>query len=580
MARDEIKGARVEVSYLNENNSWISKLRHPLLYDDQVLETELISIDDETSLLDDLEASLAPWVRLSSGLYNMISDERSLDGFRDIVGGLKDTITNQNQRFNDIKKFRSTQLIVEVPYPHPSGLKKIRILSMGFAQSRYVSPDHHLLKKLPGFIVENSVWEKNWGQIDITIDLDEITKTSYWKSYFVNDNNSEKYIPFIYSYKDGHCGVLIFILLKIRRYNVSPVIRFGLNLGGISDYSFVHPQIENIKDGYNIKNHSKSLHESTELEIIKWKDDRYSYGYKLRPIEEFKLSADSVSNRLRFDDKGSYNKWGAKLNITLDKSKNSFLKLPEIRLSSNIKHENFENNIHVNQTIKGRDLNVGESYPFRIEFQDGNLMKVVRLIILKIVKPNLNIQFMRPRRIKSKGYITLKGEFGFCSKNYIDDSNSYTVSSMLKSVKVGDYSTNFKFVNDNKNRVRIGPIKNPGPVTLYFNDSSKIKSPKTINIIGLKITNLEILNFEPDKVISGEILKIHGRGFTKGRGDAKRNAIFQINGRKVAVINISSSYVELKINPSTSSGYITCKFDDAKSSSYNKLIIPKLGPPE
>lgn len=562
MPNNEIIGAQLSANFIGENGLVIDANEHPFLYENQILRTESVTIRSEDSFWTDIQDVLRGYINMATGLANLVGGEPSLGGVRDFFNGFRDAILRVDNGLSGVKKFVHKEMTVVIPYPHPSGLKKVILRSHGNCNGpKSVLPRFpNSGPPIPGVNQVNNTEFYNGGT-KTDLDLEEIAQSDYWKAFFFNDGENDRLIPFTYSYRDGECAVLLGAKLKFVRYNFAPEIRTDIAGFPSPPYEksqiFVHPHCKSVEQGYLPEGASKDVDDSRELEIVKWRNGSVSLNHNSIPARTLSLTALSRSTRIKWPDLGSRNFWGIEFSIDppsslpVPQQDTVFLDPPG--------QPNTEQGVKLIQPIPGEILEAGSSYPFKININDGDLYAAERKWILKVVDRQLKISSIAPLSIRRGGKVTLRGEFGFYEEREFGPPQS-----MLHSVLVGDEHVSWKrSFQQGVPVLIIGPITSGGPITLRFNDSSRVISKEAIQIHKPYAPRIRITEFEPLSAKAGQTIKIYGSNFRFGSGDAMRVAKFKVGGVVHEAKFLNSASVEVRIHDWTPSGLVTAELSGA-----------------
>jgi hypothetical protein len=594
MTQDNIVGAQLWIDLRDASGSVINSAEHPGLYFGLDVEGNNISFprpgisltSDSQGFFNEIGEALAPYRTIVQGLASFVSGDPDLGDVANIFIGLKEAVFGARARLGGVEKFVSNEMTLTMPYPHPSGLSKIIVRSGGLAQQRWVQPtlvsDPQTNETIfPGVKQRTSALDHYInGQTRMEFDLERIAQGPYWKAFFFNDGENERFFPIMYWFREGEVAVLLVLKLRFVRYNWAPVITTGVS-GASSFYGtssvFVDPEADSVRDGYPVPNGAST--EATEMQscqVIKWRNGNVSLGYRDNPMDKLRIYSRSHSRRLRYPALGSQRNWGVELEVEPPLNLRELIPIYTVDPSPHFNQPNSEPDQVLAQEIPGQFLMPGHSYMFDIVIKDGDPNKKrVRRKLLNVENPQLSITSITPLSILRDGKVVIQGEFGYYSPPGEFGGGGV---GMIDSVFVGEERVPWAQTGAQGEEVVIGPITKGGPVILSFKDGSIVTSIKSVGIRNRLGIHPIITSIQPNNARAGEKILIRGQGFASGSGEAMRSATFEIGGIEHPIQFIDRSTVQIRIEEWTQSGYISAKLDDGIGTGVTRFIKKPSGP--
>jgi hypothetical protein len=492
----QVLGANVVITLMDANDNIIDPDQIPRFYISQQRQgTSIVSdyvtlTNESPGPFQQILDALTPYKEIAAGLASFVSGEPNFGSLSEIFTGFRDAIFGDQSNLNDqVSKFITKAMTIDIPYPHPSGLRKIKLHSTGSANDRWLLPNlepnpetHETI--FPGvsqragllYVYENAGTE-------MIFDLEQIAQGQFWKVFFINDGENNRFFPIMYGFRDGDCAVVLVVNLRFIRYNWAPEIKTGIRSpqpSQLPDSVFVDQTAESYMDGYLPPNASIQFSEVEESHVVRWKNGRVSFGYNDLPQDNLQLYAKSDSVRLKYPGLGALRNWGIELEVESSPNLQG-LPIYQFTRSSLYERPNSEGDSLLTQDIPGSILVPGVAYTFDLIIKDGdNSRRGIRRKVIKVMNPELLINSVTPCIIRRGEKVVLQGEFGYFFPPLDTAPSGTRPDAMLESVEVGDETVSWE--RRGKELV-IGPITHGGVISLKFRDSTLITSTQNISFI-------------------------------------------------------------------------------------------------
>ncbi len=367
----------VHITLVDANESVINPDQHPTLYPPFVqrdgssfyLSGDLTS--DSPGILQQIAQALAPYQRIVEALASFVSGQPDLASLGNLFNGFRDAVFGAQTSGGEFSKFLMKEITLTIPYPHPSGLRKLRLVSGGGSDFAWVLPDFQpdsqdISRLIPG--VKQRVWplELYWNGIShMDFDLETIAQGPYWKAFFFNDGDDDRFFPIMYWWTSAHDKLALLFVVKLRfvRYNWAPEIKTQVAVSGpwVASSVFVDPNADSVRDGYRPTGASSEINQEQAIRILRWKNGQVSLRYDDVPSTGLSIEAISNSMRLRYPALGSQRNWGVELQVNPPPNLQG-LQLPVIQKGSPPDRPNSEGYVILSQRIPGILLMAGSSY--------------------------------------------------------------------------------------------------------------------------------------------------------------------------------------------------------------------------